>query len=190
MSSVLAGGFFTTNSIWDVHVPFSVSNFDKEASVQIIGQNLRLGSLKAGIEMVFVMWVFFFIFLFLRIVFRQRKGTLLYWAVGEAWHALLVNEDSDKALALVDHRMVFNQLQMAGTFCLHFDLSLDWCCPWERHDLKSNVFCAVRVARISSQLQTLYWPSWTPDPSLKAIWTHIILSTAFTPNSHIWSCTQ
>ena len=55
MSSVLAGGFFTTNSIWDVHNPFSVSNVDKEASVQIIGQNLRLGSLKAGIEMVFAM---------------------------------------------------------------------------------------------------------------------------------------
>ena len=50
---------------------------------------------------------------------------MLYWAAGEAWHALLVNEDSDKALALGDHPMVFNQLQMAGTFYLRFDLKLD-----------------------------------------------------------------
>ena len=55
MSPALAGKFFTKSATWEAHVPFSVSNFDKEASVQIIGQNLRLGSLKADIEMVFVM---------------------------------------------------------------------------------------------------------------------------------------
>ena len=62
MSPALAGKFFTKSATWEAHVPFSVSNFDKEASVQIIGQNLRLGSLKADIEMVFVMWAFFFFF--------------------------------------------------------------------------------------------------------------------------------
>ena len=92
------------------------------------------------------------------------KGTLLYWAKGEAWHALLVNEDSGKALDLEDHQMVFNQLQMAGTFYCLFNWSLDSCCPWEGHDLRSSVFPAIRVAGTSSQLQALYWPQLDTRP--------------------------
>ena len=34
MSPALAGKFFTTSATWEAHVPFSVSNFEKEASVQ------------------------------------------------------------------------------------------------------------------------------------------------------------
>ena len=188
MSPALAGKFFTKSATWEAHVPFSVSNFDKEASVQIIGQNLRLGSLKADIEMVFVMWTFFFFFL--RIVFRQRKGTLLYWVKGEAWHALLVNEDSGKALDLEHHQMVFNQLQMAGTFYHLFDCSLDSCCPWK--GMISGQVSSVPLGWLGQAPSCRHstGPSWTPDPSLKAIWDHIILSTAFTPNSHIQSCIQ
>ena len=60
MSPELTGGFFNTSATWEAHVPFSVSNFDKEASVQIIGQNLRLGSRKADRDGVCEVRVFFF----------------------------------------------------------------------------------------------------------------------------------
>ena len=59
MSPELTGGFFNTSATWEAHVPFSVSNFDKEASVQIIGQNLRLGSRKADRDGVCEVRVFF-----------------------------------------------------------------------------------------------------------------------------------